>query len=96
MRRSESSRTLYDEPGTSPRRARLPALHAQSLSSVLAKLAAYPRRLADLGDSYVTSEMWHETMQQRDGTITRRSTTDAGFAATAADWILSGPHFFLG
>lgn len=86
---------LYDEPGTPPRRARLPALHAGALSSVLAKLAAYPKRLADLGNDYVSTEMWHETMQQKDGTIVRRPTTDAGFAATPKDWVLSGPHFFL-
>ena len=47
------------------RRARLPALHAGQLNSVLAKLAAYPRRLADLGDDYFSTEMWHETMQQK-------------------------------
>ncbi len=86
---------LYDEPGTPPRRARLPALHAGALNSVLAKLAAYPRRLADLGNDYVATEMWHETMQQKDGTITRRPSSDAGFAASPADWVLSGPHFFL-
>lgn len=86
---------LYDEPGTPPRRARLPALHASALSSVLAKLAAYPRRLADVGDGYVSTEMWHETMQQKDGTITRRPSTDPGFATTPDDWVLSGPHFFL-
>ncbi|MFM7012144.1 MAG: class I SAM-dependent DNA methyltransferase, partial [Betaproteobacteria bacterium] len=86
---------LYDEPCTPPRRARLPALHAGALSSVLAKLAAYPKRLAELGDDYVSTEMWHETMQQKDGTIVRRPTTDAGFAATPEDWVLSGPHFFL-
>ena len=87
---------LYDEPGTPPRKARLPALHAGALNSVLAKLAAYPRRLADLGESYVSTEMWHETMQQKDGTISRRSVSDAGFPATPADWVLSGPHFFVG
>ena len=86
---------LYDEPGTPPRRARLPALHAGALNSVLGKLAAYPRRLADLGDDYVSTEMWHETMQQKDGTMTRRPSSDAGFAATPEDWVLSGPHFFL-
>lgn len=86
---------LYDEPGTPPRRARLPALHAGALTGVLAKLAAYPRRLADLGDDYFSTEMWHETMQQKDGTIIRRSGSDAGFAATPEDWVLSGPHFFL-
>ncbi len=84
---------LYDESGTSPRRARLPALHAGQLSSVLTKLAAYPKRLADLGDSYVSTEMWHETMQQKDGTISRRSSSFTGFAALPEDWVLSGPHF---
>lgn len=86
---------LYDEPGTPARRARLPALHAGALNSVLAKLAAYPRRLADLGEGYVSTEMWHETMQQHDGTISRRTTSDPGFAATPHDWVLSGPHFFV-
>lgn len=86
---------LYDEPGTPPRRARLPALHAGALSSVLAKLAAYPKRLADLGDDYFSTEMWNETASQKDGTITRRPTTDNSFAATPEDWVLSGPHFFV-
>lgn len=86
---------LYDEAGTPPRRARLPALHAGALSSVLAKLAAYPRRLADLGDDYFSTEMWHETMQQHDGTISRRPVGDTGFVDSPADWVLSGPHFFL-
>ncbi|OYT93526.1 MAG: N-6 DNA methylase [Burkholderiales bacterium PBB3] len=86
---------LYDEPRTPPRRARLPALHAGALSSVLRKLAAQPRRLSDLGDNYVATEMWHETMQQKDGTIYRRSTHDASFPRSTIEWILSGPHFFL-
>ncbi len=86
---------LYDEPGTSPRRARLPALHAGALSSVLTKLAAYPKRLADLGDDYFSTEMWNETASQKDGTILRRPLTDDGFAAAPEDWVLSGPHFFV-
>ncbi|MDO8777979.1 MAG: class I SAM-dependent DNA methyltransferase [Burkholderiaceae bacterium] len=86
---------LYDEPGTPARRARLPALHAGALNSGLAKLAAFPQRLADLGDDYFSTVMFDETFAQRDGTLTRRATSDAGFAATTADWVLSGPHFFL-
>jgi hypothetical protein len=86
---------LYDNPGTPPRRARLPALHAQTLNSVLAKLAVYPRRLADLGSDYTATEMWHETMQQDDGTISRRPATDVGFPSSPEGWVLSGPHFFL-
>jgi hypothetical protein len=86
---------LYDEADTPPRRARLPALHAGALSSVLAKLAAYPRRIADLGDDYYSTEMWHETMQQHDSTISRRPVGDTGFVSSPEDWVLSGPHFFL-
>ena len=86
---------LYDEQGTPPRRARLPALHANALQGVLDKLAAYPRRLADLGDDYTSTEMWHETMQQKDGTIHRRTSGDNGFVTDTSDWVLSGPHFFL-
>lgn len=86
---------LYDEPGTPARRARLPALHAQTLSSVLAKLAAWPRRLADLGDGYFSTVMFDETYSQRDGTLIRRSPGDNAFPATPEDWVLSGPHFFL-
>jgi hypothetical protein len=86
---------LYDEQGTPPCRARLPALHAGALQGVLDKLAAYPSRLADLGDDYTSTEMWHETMQQKDGTIYRRPSGDNGFVTDASDWVLSGPHFFL-
>ncbi len=86
---------LYDEPGTPFRRARLPALHAGALNSVLAKLAEYPRRLADLRNDFMSTEMWHETMQQKDGTIRRRPNTDSGFPASPADWVLSGPHLYL-
>lgn len=58
-------------------------------------MAAYPRRLADVGESYFSTVMFDETYSQRDGTISRRPSTDPGFAATPHDWVLSGPHFFL-
>ena len=86
---------LYDEPGTPATRARLPALHAGALSSVLGKLAAYPRRISDLAEDYFSTEMWNETAQQKDGTISRRSNSDSGFPKTPQDWVLSGPHFFV-
>ena len=86
---------LYDESGTPPCRARLPALHAGQLSSVLTKLASYPRRLADLGEDYFSTVMFDETAAQRDGTITRNADRSAPFAAKPEDWVLSGPHFTL-
>lgn len=86
---------LYDDPGTPAIRARLPALHAGALSSVLAKIAIYPKRLADLDLDYFSTEMWNETAQEKDGTISRRPNSDAGFAKNSNDWVLSGPHFFV-
>ena len=86
---------LYDEPGTPPQRARLPALHAGNLSSVLTKLATYPRSLADLGDDKFSTQNWNEKLAQDDGSIIRNADRSAPFAATPEDWVLSGPHFFL-
>lgn len=86
---------LYDAPGTPPRRARLPALHAGTLSSVLGKLAAHPRRLADLGEDCYATTMWNETNQRKDGTIVRRKVGDNVFPSSSKDWVLSGPHFFI-
>ncbi|MDE2977512.1 MAG: hypothetical protein OXU63_08320 [Acidobacteriota bacterium] len=83
---------LYDEPGTPPIRARLPALHAGLLLGVLRKFASHPRRLGDLGDDvYVNSNWWNETMSQQDGFI-RRTTC---FPPRAGELVLSGPHYFV-
>ena len=83
---------LYDEPGTLWQRARLPAIHATKILSVLKKFADQPRRLGDLKDEYFSTEMWHETNAQKDETI-QRSTQ---FPDDASQWILSGPHFYVG
>jgi hypothetical protein len=86
---------LYDEPGTSPTRARLPALHAGALSIVLLKLAKYPHRLVDFADDFYSTEMWNETAQQKDGTIIRRVANDIEFSSSTDSWVLSGPHFYV-
>ena len=83
---------LYDVDGTPPTKARLPALHAKTLFGVLAKLAAYPKRLGDLGDDVFFTGHWHETMAQRDGTIRR----ETRFPKTARELVVSGPQFFVG
>ena len=88
----DSFAKLYDEPGTPPLRARLPALHARTLLAVLRKIAAHPKRLGDLkGEFYVTAH-WNETISQRDGTIRR----ETRFPENPAELVLSGPHFFVG
>ena len=86
---------LYDEPGTPANRARLPAIHAGTLSSVLSKLAAYPRRLADLGNNYFPSYMFDENNAHQKGTIIRNADRSAPFPSSPEDWVLSGPHFFV-
>lgn len=83
---------LYDEERTPPLQARLPALHARELLSVLRKFAEYPRRLADLEGNYFSLEMWHETNAQKDHTIRR----ETRFPKDATEWIVSGPHFYVG
>jgi hypothetical protein len=87
---------LYDQIGTPANRARLPAVHAGALSSVLGKLATYPRRLNDLAkDHHFPTQHWNEKNAQDDGTIVRRLGSDTGFANKPQDLVLSGPHFFV-
>ena len=52
---------LYDEEGTPPLQARLPALHSQNLIDVLHKFADFPQRLGDLKDKFYSTVMWDET-----------------------------------
>ena len=83
---------LYDEEGTDPLAARLPALHARQLISVLHKFTAQPKRLSDLKGEYFSTVMFDETYAQHDGTIRR----ETRFPADVSEWVLSGPHFFVG
>lgn len=83
---------LYDEDGTDPLEARLPALHTTQLLAVLQKFAQQPQRLGDLQGEYTSLEMWHETNAQNDGTIKR----ETRFPQDPSQWILSGPHFYVG
>jgi len=57
----------------------------------LGKLAAAPRRLKDIGDDLFATTCWNETIQQRDGTLLRKT----GFVDSPGIAILSGPHFFV-
>ncbi|MCG3858103.1 hypothetical protein [Psychrobacter sp. Ps2] len=83
---------LYDEEGTEYLAARLPALHAKQLLAVLERLAAQPKRLGDLEGEYTSTVMFDETYAQRDGIIRR----ETSFPADASQWVLSGPHFYVG
>ena len=73
---------LYDNPDTLPSRARLPALHARTLLSVLKKLAAFPRHVGDLEQDFCATVHWDETKSQRDGIIRRQSEAPPVFLDT--------------
>ncbi|WP_429187129.1 hypothetical protein [Aeromonas veronii] len=83
---------LYDAEGTPANQARLPALHAEQLMSVLDKFAGQPTRLADLQGQYFSTQHWNEVNAQNDSTIVRQTQ----FPQEPNRWILSGPHFFVG
>jgi len=83
---------LYDDEGTPALQARLPALHSIQLLDVLRKFASQPRRLGDLKDEYFSTQHWNETNAQKDETIKR----ETRFPKDAHEWVLSGPHFYVG
>lgn len=83
---------LFDRPGTPVSRARLPLVHSTEALEVLRKLVQHPCRLRDFGDSLFGTEMWNETGAQKDGTIRR----ETRFPKQAGEWILSGPHIYVG
>lgn len=84
--------TLFDDDNTPALQARLPALHAEQLLGVLHKFATQSKKLSSIKDSYYSTVMFDETFAQRDGTTKR----DTKFPENVSQWILSGPHFFVG
>ncbi len=84
---------LYDSPGTAPAQARLPAVHSVQVLDVLRKFAQQPKRLGDLEGEYRATVMWDETNAVKKDHTIRRETQ---FVEKPEDWILSGPHFYVG
>jgi len=83
---------LYDEPGTHPLEARLPALHAAAMLSVLRRTASHPTRLETVADHFEPWRGWDETNAVRNGTIRR----ETRFAVHVDEAVLSGPHYHVG
>ncbi|MDM8536622.1 hypothetical protein QUF70_07710 [Desulfobacterales bacterium HSG17] len=84
---------LYDAEGTPPLAARLPAVHSRQIVEVLRKFAAQPKRLGDLQGEYYSTVMWDETNAVKKTHTIKRQTC---FPKDTSQWILSGPHFFVG
>jgi hypothetical protein len=86
---------LLDENGTPFSQARLPQVHSRQILLVLERFAASPKRLGDLKEKYFATVMIDETYGQRDGIITREE--NPSFQAKRSDdWVVSGPHFYVG
>jgi hypothetical protein len=84
--------SLYDEAETPDLQARLPTLHSQQLVKVLEKFSVHPQCLGDLQGKYYSTQLWNEVNSQKDKTIKRWTT----FPDDVTQWVLSGPHFYLG
>ncbi len=67
-------------------------LHSTELLSVIKKFAQIPNRLGNLSEDAHVYRHWDETGAQKDGTIRRHTQ----FVAEPAQFIYSGPHFFVG
>lgn len=70
------------------KQARLPVLHAKALTEVLSCFVTKEDTLGSMGEDVFSSEMWHETNAQNDGTIIR----NVHFPESLNDLIYSGPH----
>lgn len=70
------------------KQARLPVLHAEELVEVLETFSKQQITLESLDNELFSTECWHETNAQNDGTIER----NVHFPESAVDTIYSGPH----
>ncbi len=80
---------LFDEEGTPTLQARLPLVHSEEIAHVFEKFAKPYLKLTDIPDRYFSTEIWHETNAQSDGTIKR----EVRHPINIDEWIVSGPHF---
>ena len=83
---------LYESEQTPSLQARLPTVHSEEVVRVLEKIAAQERRLGDVEGIHAIPEMWNETRAQIAGIIRRQTC----YPSSPAEWIVSGPHFYVG
>lgn len=70
------------------KKAKLPAIHAKQIVTVLSAFLNVPIKLGSFGKELLTTFMWDETNAQNDGTIIR----NIHFPEELSDVIYSGPH----
>ncbi|MBD2466314.1 DNA methyltransferase [Nostoc sp. FACHB-145] len=74
---------------------RLPQVHARQLVTVIEKISQSPKYFTELDGKYFATELFHETNSQRDGILTRQDNPSFEPQNTN-DWVISGPHFYVG
>jgi hypothetical protein len=87
--------TIFEETDTDPLQSRLPQIHGQPILKVIKKLSQASGRLSDLKEQYYPTQMFNEVTAQKDGIITRQDNPSFQPSCTE-DWVLSGPHFYVG
>ncbi|MDM1248959.1 class I SAM-dependent DNA methyltransferase [Acinetobacter sp. R933-2] len=83
---------LYESNIEDVLHAKLPAMHSKELFSVLSKLEIYAVKLSSLSGKLYSTQFWNEKNTVADKTIKKVTK----FPLNLNDWIISGPHFFVG
>ena len=86
---------LLEAPETAAIESRLPQVHAKGIVDVIARITECGKRLSNLENAYFSTVMFDETYSQRDGILTRQDSPSYQ-PESPAEWVLSGPHFFVG
>ncbi|MFM8478956.1 MAG: hypothetical protein ACKOEO_24480, partial [Planctomycetaceae bacterium] len=73
----------------------LPQVHSQEILNVLSRLATQGTKIRDRIDEIHTTVFFDETYAQRDGILTRED-SPAFQPKSSHEWVLSGPHFYVG
>jgi hypothetical protein len=87
--------SLLEDKETPIIEARLPHAHAKQLVKVIDKINQAPKWLPSLEGKYYATELFHESNSQQAGILTRQDHPSFEPADTS-EWVVSGPHFFVG
>lgn len=86
---------LLENEGTPADQSRLFLAHSPEFVTVLEHINNAPEVLGSSEGSYFATQMFNETNARDEGYITRQD--NPSFRAKhVSDWIVSGPHFFVG
>jgi type I restriction-modification system DNA methylase subunit len=82
---------VLDGEETAPLEARVLGVHSKQIMRVLRSFGQADRRIGDLNDDVVATEMWHETHDQEAGIIEE----EPHFPDRTDDWVISGATVYV-